>query len=116
MDVTERLGMQITSCADLDQQLIADTGLTALYLWGENCFNCGLFKAQAELHISRLQGLGLRWLHANVYEDTVLARRFSLHGVPAFYFFRGQRKLGRITGWPGVDAFCRAVQGLNSAH
>jgi hypothetical protein len=57
----------------------------------------------------RFQWEGVRWLHANVYDDPELASRFGLHGVPAFFVFRGTRRIGRITGWPGVDPFTRAI-------
>ena len=52
----------------------------------------------------------MRWLHANVYDDPEMGNRFGLHGVPAFFVFRGSRRLGRITGWPGGEAFIRAVE------
>jgi hypothetical protein len=39
-----------------------------------------------------------------------MATRFGLHGIPAFFVFAGTRKLGRITAWPGVDAFAEAIE------
>jgi hypothetical protein len=48
-------------------------------------------------------------LHDNVYDDPTMATQFGLHGIPAFFVFAGSRKLGRITSWPGIDAFVAAI-------
>ncbi|WP_245591406.1 thioredoxin family protein [Derxia gummosa] len=110
-----RLDMRATSSASLDADLAAaGDRLVAIYLWGEDCFNCGIFKQQAMQQIERIDGLGLRWLHADVYADAGLGRRFALHGVPAFFFFKDGKRLGRITGWPGIGAFVNAVRELQS--
>jgi len=39
-----------------------------------------------------------------------MATRFGLHGIPAFFVFRGQRKMGRITEWPGAQAFVATIE------
>ncbi len=109
----DRFQMQPVGSADLDVALTdAGDALVAVYLWGENCYNCEQFKIAAMLEAEVIAGLGLQWLHADVYADRALARRFSLHGVPAFFFFHRTRKLGRITGWPGWRTFVAAVQQL----
>lgn len=89
--------------------VLADTGqgLTILFLWGRDCPNCDIAKRAMLLAQGRLQWPGVRWLHDNVYDDPVMGTRFGLHGIPAFFVFRGERKIGRITAWPGADAFGR---------
>lgn len=86
--------------------------LIVLYLWGENCFNCNQFKHAALSQLSMLQQLPLIWLHGNVYEDSALGQRFGLHGVPCFLFFNRGKKPGRISGFPGVQAFIAIVNDL----
>ncbi len=113
-DALEVFGMAPAGFETLDTMLAADRGLTCVYLWGYDCFNCDIAKKQMLLNRSRVEALGLRWLHCNVYDDTRVRDRFALHGVPAFFFFRTGRKLGRITGWPGIGAFCEAVDRLNA--
>jgi thioredoxin-like negative regulator of GroEL len=49
-------------------------------------------------------------MHDNVDEDPTMATRFGLHGIPAFIVFRGGRKVGRITEWPGAQAFVLAIE------
>lgn len=84
-------------------------GLTILFLWGRDCPNCDIAKRAMLLARERFQWPRVRWLHDNVYEDPGMATRFGLHGIPAFFVFCGTRKLGRITSWPGADAFVRAI-------
>ncbi|MGN2252625.1 thioredoxin family protein [Frateuria sp. GZRe12] len=83
--------------------------LTILFLWGRDCPNCDIAKRAMLLAHERFQWPRVRWLHDNVYEDPGMATRFGLHGIPAFFVFAGTRKLGRITSWPGADAFVRAI-------
>ena len=108
-----RLAMRPVTSADLDAAL-ADAGdaLVAVYLWGEDCYNCEQFKKAAQLKAEAIAGLDLHWLQADVYADRPLGQRFALHGVPTFFFFHRARKLGRITGWQGWPAFERVVQDL----
>ncbi len=111
--VFDRFQMRPVGSADLDAALVdAGDALVAVYLWGEDCYNCEQFKMAVMLEADAIAGLRLHWLHADVYADAALARRFSLHGVPAFFFFHRTRKLGGITGWPGWRAFVEAVQQL----
>ena len=94
----------------LDAVLAEPTeGLTVLFLWGRDCPNCDIAKRAMLLARERFQWPRVRWLHDNVYEDPAMATRFGLHGIPAFFVFAGTRKLGRITSWPGADAFVRAI-------
>ncbi|WP_424192476.1 thioredoxin family protein [Ampullimonas aquatilis] len=115
MDLFTQLGMQAVSATTLDAVLADSDELTVAYWWGTDCFNCEQFKKQASQQLEALLALKLRWLQANVYDDAELVRRFSLHGVPAFYFFRAGKKLGRVTGWQGLPYFCEVVAQLQLA-
>jgi hypothetical protein len=61
-------------------------------------------------HADRFQWPQVRWLHDNVYDDPDMAARFGLHGIPVFFVFRSERKMGRITAWPGPQAFIEAIE------
>lgn len=84
--------------------------LDILFLWGHDCPNCDIAKRSILNAAARFQWPEVRWLHGNVYEEPELGTRFGLHGVPAFIVFAGTRKLGRISPWPGNDAFVAAIQ------
>ena len=79
---------------------------------GQDCYNCNIFKQTALLHRDALLGLDLSWFEADVYADEPLGRRFSLHGVPTFVLYRAGKRLGRITGWPGLPQFTAAIRRL----
>ena len=83
--------------------------LTLLFLWGRDCPNCDIAKRAILQSPDRFRWPEVRWLHRNVYDDAAMATRFSLHGIPVFFVFRGARLRGRITGWPGAAAFVNAV-------
>jgi hypothetical protein len=84
--------------------------LSILFLWGRDCPNCDIAKRAMLLAQDCFQWPQVRWLQDNVYDDPDMATRFGLHGIPAFFVFRGERKLGRITAWPGVQAFVNAIE------
>jgi hypothetical protein len=84
--------------------------LTVLFLWGLDCPNCDVAKREMLLDVQRYQWPEVRWLHDNVYADPDMSTRFSLHGVPTFFLFRDAKRLGRITSWPGGEAFVEAVE------
>jgi hypothetical protein len=106
-----RFGMRAVRSEALDAVLAEPDAplLSMLYLWGFNCPNCDVAKRAMLVSPQRFRWPELRWLHANVYDDPEMATRFGLHGVPAFFLFRGARRIGRITGWPGAEAFTEAV-------
>lgn len=110
MDVFAALNMQGVDPATLDAVLQADDALRILFLWGSDCTNCDLAKAQLEQAAGRLQWPDVSWLHQNVYDEPAVATRFGLHGIPAFMVFRGNRRIGRISPWPGSDAFVAAIE------
>ena len=88
--------------------------LCCVFMWGKDCYNCTLFKNTALMLQDQLKALGLSWFHADVYQDEALGRRFGLHGVPAFVFYQAGKRLGRISGWPGLPQFSEAVAGLRA--
>ena len=111
--VFEVFGMRRVDSAGFDAALLAPgDDLRCVFFWGDDCFNCNLFKQAALLHRQPLLDLGLTWFEANVYRDAPLGQRFGLHGVPTFVLFRGGKRLGRITGWPGLPQFSGAIARL----
>lgn len=94
----------------LDDMLVDDGQIRILFLWGRDCPNCDIAKAQMLLSPERFQWDNVQWLHDNVYEDPAMGTRFGLHGIPAFVVFRGTKKLGRISQWPGTSAFVDAIE------
>lgn len=112
--VFQVFAMRPVATADFDSLVVNAPGddLRCVFLWGEDCYNCNLFKQAALLHQQALLRLGLSWFQADVYADEALGRRFSLHGVPTFVLYRGGRRLGRITGWPGLPRFTEAIERL----
>ncbi|MET0617462.1 MAG: thioredoxin family protein [Luteibacter sp.] len=106
----EQFPMRKIVDVELDAELAADDNRIAiLFLWGRDCPNCDIAKGQMLLTPGRFSWPQVRWLHDNVYDDPTMATRFGLHGIPAFFLFHRGRKLGRITSWPGADAFVDAV-------
>lgn len=83
----------------------AGDALAVVFFWGVDCFNCEIAKQAMLAHPDAIRALGLKWFHSNVYANPELARRFALHGVPAWFFFRRGKRLGRATGWHGLAQF-----------
>ncbi len=107
----QRFAMQRIASPWLDGVLAEDDDRVAvLFLWGRDCPSCEIAKRALLAAPARLQHPGLRWLHGNVYDDRALATRFALHGVPTWYVFHRGRRCGRITSWPGADAFATALE------
>ena len=114
--VFETFSMRPVGSASFDAEVVNAPGdeLRCVFLWGQDCYNCNIFKQTALLHKDALLGLELSWFQADVYADEALGRRFSLHGVPTFMLFRGGKRLGRITGWPGLPQFSAAIHRLKT--
>jgi hypothetical protein len=109
----QQFPMQQVHSSSLDAALAGQgEALVILFLWGHDCPNCDVAKRQILASPGRFQWPEVRWLHANVYDDPEIGTRFGLHGVPAFLVFRGTRRLGRISPWPGPDPFCTAIDKL----
>jgi len=114
--VFQVFGMRAVDSAEFDRVVVQAPGgeLRCVFLWGNDCYNCNVFKQTALLHKDALLALGLGWYEANVYQDTALGKRFALHGVPTFVMYRAGKRLGRITGWPGLPQFSQAVARLRA--
>lgn len=100
--------------ADWDAAPVDDARLRILFLWGRDCPNCDVAKGEMLRAPERFHWPDVDWLHANVYEDPAMGTRFGLHGIPTFLVFRGRRKLGRITPWPGTARFVEAIERLRA--
>lgn len=111
-DFFRRFPMRRVTSAELDAALAepAPEPLTVLFLWGHDCPNCDIAKRAMLTVPDRFRWPEVRWFHDNVYDDFDMATRFGLHGIPAFFVFRGARRLGRIVSWPGVDDFVEAIK------
>jgi thiol-disulfide isomerase/thioredoxin len=110
-DFFTRFPMRAVRSEALDAALVEAEAppLTLLFLWGYNCPNCDVAKRAILVSPERFGWDEVRWLHCNVYDDPEMANRFGLHGVPAFFVFREGKRVGRITGWPGAEAFTTAI-------
>lgn len=110
--------MESVGSPNFDHLVVNASGddLRCVFLWGQDCYNCNLFKQAALLHQRALLDLGLTWFQADVYADEALGLRFALHGVPTFVFYRNGKRLGRITSWPGLAQFVSAVKRLQEAE
>lgn len=103
--------MQEVGAGDLDPALASvGDALAVVFFWGMDCFNCEIAKQAMLAQPDAVRALGLKWFHSNVYEHRELGRRFSLHGVPAWFFFHRGKRLGRATGWHGMEQFAAAVE------
>ncbi len=100
------------SSVDFDQRILSSEGLSCVFFWGHDCPNCEIAKRVLVDRKEEIDTLGLRWLHANIYEDFDLATRFGLFGIPVFMFFKDGKKLGKISPFPGFDSFFEAIQQL----
>jgi hypothetical protein len=109
-DVFGALPMRRVTAATLDAVLTDDNLIRILFLWGDDCVNCDIAKAQILQSPGAFRWPDVEWLHDNVYEDRAMATRFALHGVPTFMVFHGARKLGRISPWPGCEPFAAAIE------
>lgn len=116
--VFDLFAMREVDSQSFDSMVVSARGsdLRCIFLWGKNCYNCNLFKNTALLLKDQLKALNLSWYQADVYRDQPLGRRFGLHGVPAFVFFRSGKRLGRISGWRGWPQFSAAVARLNAQN
>lgn len=111
----EQFPMRRVTAQALDAVLADGQGLRILFLWGKDCPNCDIAKGQMLLTPGRFHWHDVEWLHDNVYEDPAMATRMGLHGIPAFFVYRGAKRLGRMSQWPGTTAFVEAVERLRAA-
>ena len=67
-------GMRHVDTAGFDAAVVQAPGsdLRCVFLWGQDCYNCNLFKQAALLHQETLLGLGLSWFEADAVSYTHL--------------------------------------------
>ena len=106
--------MRLVRESELDAALHDDARLRILFLWGRDCPNCDIAKQQMLLAPDAFAWPDVDWLHDNVYDDPRMGTRFGLHGIPTFLVFRGARRLGKISPWPGRAPFVAAIEGLRA--
>ena len=88
--------------------------LVGIFFWGHNCPNCEIAKNTLSEESEAMNSLGIKWFHVNTYENFELGTQFGLFGIPTFIFFYNDKKLGRISPFPGVDPFFAALNELKS--
>lgn len=113
--VFQALDMTELSPETFDGEVLRATEeLTGVFFWGHDCPNCDVAKAMLLQDAGEVRALGLRWFHVNTYDHFDLGTRFGLFGIPTFLFFRGGKKLGRISPFPGMDPFLTALRDLQN--
>lgn len=109
--VFSQLEMKDLSYATLED-FKNQTGLKVLFLWGYNCPNCEIAKASLSQEVDLIKKFNIEWYHCNVYEDFDVSTHFGLHGIPVFIFYNDAKNLGRVTSFPGMDAFLEVLKKL----
>ncbi|MFN8847069.1 MAG: thioredoxin family protein [Bdellovibrionales bacterium] len=94
------------------EKVISEKGNKVLFFWGHNCPNCEIAKKVIQENIAIYKSLDIRWYHANLYLDFDLAHDFGVHGIPVFFIYQNEKKLGRITSFPGHDQFLELLSKL----
>lgn len=102
--------VQLTEKNFDDAVLNSDASLICVFFWGPNCPNCDIAKRLLLEEKDRSLSWPIKWFHVNAYEESELATRFGLHGIPVFFLFKNGKKLGRITSFPGIDEFEKVIK------
>lgn len=90
--------------------------LVGVFFWGHDCPNCEVAKKILLQDVDVLKGFQIKWFHVNTYEDFDLATRFGLHGIPTFLFFYEDKRLGKISPFPGSEPFFQALRELRQKY
>jgi thiol-disulfide isomerase/thioredoxin len=112
MNFFEHYRIEKIHTTDFSQKINATAELVCVFFWGKDCPNCEMAKTVLVDRKSEIESLGLKWFHANIYDDFELATKFGLFGIPVFIFFKNGKKLGKISPFPGFEPFFEAVQKL----
>lgn len=100
--------------ADFDSQVLDPSSpLTCVFFWGHQCPNCDIAKNSLSEEKEKVLQWPVRWFHVNAYEESDLATRFGLYGIPVFIFFRQGKNLGRVTSYPGFEELEKVVHKLS---
>jgi thiol-disulfide isomerase/thioredoxin len=95
------------------EAIISQAGRKIFFFWGNNCPNCDLAKRIIQENISEYKNLNFQWYHANLYRDFELAKAFGVHGIPVFFLYINEKKIGKITSFPGHDQFMEVLSKFN---
>lgn len=90
--------------------------LICIFFWGHDCPNCEVAKKMLLQDAEELRSLQIHWFHVNTYENFDLGTRFGLHGIPTFLFFHREKRLGKISPFPGMDPFMTALRELRNKY
>ncbi|WP_413288914.1 thioredoxin family protein [Bdellovibrio sp. HCB337] len=90
--------------------------ISVVFFWGHNCPNCEVAKNILSLEAAEVLPYNLKWFHVNAYDYMELAKRFGLHGIPVFLFFRNGRSLGKVTTFPGLEDFKSVLDKLTKQN
>ncbi len=92
------------------EALLAASGdaLVVLYMWGPDCPNCDFFASRFPALLDALSGVAVTFAKVDVYQYPELARKYGVYGIPHFLFFKGGRKVGKMSEFRG-DAFFLSV-------
>ncbi|HEX4475350.1 MAG TPA: thioredoxin family protein [Polyangiaceae bacterium] len=82
--------------------------LVVLYMWGPDCPNCDFFATRLPALLDALSGVLVTFVKVDVYAHPELARRYGVYGIPHFLFFKGGRRVGKMSEFRG-DAFFLSV-------
>lgn len=88
--------------------------LSVVFFWGHNCPNCEVAKNILSLEAAAVLPYALHWFHVNAYDHMELAKRFGLHGIPVFLFFKNKKNLGKMTTFPGLETFLSVLEKLKN--
>lgn len=94
----------------------SSSDLVGIFFWGHNCPNCEIAKDRLSEESDAMNSLEIKWFHVNTYENFELGTRFGLFGIPTFIFFNNDKKLGRISPFPGVEPFFAALNDLTKKY
>lgn len=110
-------GLEKLSMENFDERMAAESEqLVGVFFWGHDCPNCEVAKKMLFQDLEEFTSFGFKWFHVNVYEDSDLGTRFGLHGIPTFLFFFKAKRLGKISPFPGTEAFFEALRNLKALH
>lgn len=86
-----------------------ELGTIGLFIWGRECPNCEIAKRVMADRKNELFAFNIKWFQSNTYEDFDMATKFGINGIPTFIFFKNGKKIGRISPFPGWEAFSEAI-------
>lgn len=108
---TETIPIVDADAATFDREVLAPRGeLVIVYFWGPDCPNCEVFAKHLPSMLEELGDASARLVKVDAYAETELARRFGIHGIPAFFLFRDGKKLGRMSGFEGKRFFLEVIR------